>query len=73
MLSYSMMETIDFKDSFTDKFIDIKSKQYYLPKTYLMEIITDLDDSGFDILNHKDRKFLEDYLAVTAIHYHRGK
>lgn len=66
-----MEDAIEFKYKFIDKFIDKKSKQYYLPKNYIMEIITDLDESGFNILNHGDRMFLENYLAVTAIQYHK--
>lgn len=62
-----------FKAGFQSRYIESKSKQYYLPKKYIEETLADLEACGFNILMVSDRTFIENYLATNALAYHSGR
>lgn len=62
-----------FKAAFVEQFITEKSKQYYLPRNILVDMIKEIESLDYDILNPKDREFAENFLAVNSVAYHNKR
>ena len=61
-----------FQDAYVDRFIQTKMKQYYLPRNMIVKIM-DRSWPTLNILNPRDREYIDSALAVNAISYHNGR